>query len=124
MIENMREKMKKLKSTGRIKKISKKGLIKRQEKKELLISDFEFYQKIWECNEHYCTECGIGLPEPALTLYFHHLLPKRNYPEYRHLDKNICILCGNCHSMCESNIDKTPKVRKLTEDLREELGLN
>ena len=108
-----------------ITRISSKGKIVKENKKILLQQDFAFYLNIWENNKyeyhnHWCYECGKGIIEPLLT-NFHHLLYKEKYPEYRHLDKNICIICADCHNQTHSNIDKTPKIKMLTELLTKEL---
>ena len=108
-----------------IKKVSNKSKIAKDNKKLLIEEDKEFYLSIWEYSDleyqqHCCYECGKGLSEP-LTLYFHHILEKRNYPEFRHIKINIAILCWNCHNQAEINIDKTPKTKLLTEKIKKEL---
>lgn len=108
-----------------INKVSSKGKIRKEEKKELIEQDFAFYLNIWdnpefEYQNHWCYECGKGLSEPLLT-NFHHILYKQTYPQYRHLCSNVCIICSDCHNMTHSNIDKTPKIKLLTEQLKAKL---
>lgn len=106
-----------------IKKVSDKGKIKMKEKKNFTELDKLFYQRLWESPEeeyqnHYCYECGKGLSEP-LILYFHHLIYKEHYPQFRYLVKNIAIICGDCHTQTHRDIDKTPKLKELTNNLKE-----
>lgn len=108
-----------------IRKISSKGKIRLEDKKALIEEDKILYQDIWDnpqekYHNHYCYECGKGLSEP-LMLYFHHLLYKEHYPQFRHLIKNIAIICGDCHTQTHRDIDKTPKIKELTNNLKEEL---
>ena len=108
-----------------VNKISAKGIQKKLDKKDLILEDFAFYLKLWNeerfiYQRQYCYECGKGLSEP-LTLYFHHLLPKESYPQFRHLDKNIAIICGDCHTQIHRDKDKVPKLKLLTEQLYNEL---
>lgn len=44
---------------------------------------------------------------------FHHILEKRNFPEFRHLQQNIAVLCADCHNLYESYPDKVPYLVKL-----------
>lgn|GEM_PF-1681814 len=87
-------------------------------KKESLFEiDKQFYEKIWEDVPHRCFNCERQLPSEPLTLFFHHILPKRNYPELRHKAWNIMILCPDCHTQTEIFPDKTPKIKEYTETL-------
>ena len=76
-----------------LRKASEKGLQKREEKKELVKKDKEFYMGIWKVRPHRCRICGKELGNEALMVYFHHILEKRKYKEYRHTEWNIIILC-------------------------------
>jgi 5-methylcytosine-specific restriction endonuclease McrA len=101
-----------------IKKISDKGRVKKEEKRLLVQDDFKFYQDIWNnTDERYCYECGKGLPEP-LSCNFHHILPKQSYPQFRHDSRNIAILCCPCHNQVETNIDKCPRTKELTQQVK------
>lgn len=97
-----------------------RGLFKRDEPSKNN-GNFEldklFYNSIWDSREHKCFNCESQLPSEPLTLYFHHILPKRNYPELRHTDWNIVILCPDCHSSFEMypNERKHKKIIELTE---------
>lgn len=102
-----------------LKKVSAKGRIKREEKKELLKEDFEFYKRIWNTRVHVCYESGSYLGEELNICCFHHVLPKKKYPQYRHEDCNIVLLLPSIHNQVEMNINRCPKVKALTEELKE-----
>ena len=94
-----------------IPKISKKRQKKLEEQKDLLKLDEEFYKMVWAASKPECQNCNCKLPKTPYNWMFHHLLEKRNYPQYRHTPENIMILCLECHSKAETNIDFAPKVK-------------
>lgn len=83
--------------------------------KNQILSDQDCYQEIWSEREHKCFESGTLLPNVPMTLYFHHILSKAKYPQYRHSKWNIVILHPDAHSQVEHFIDKCPRVKALTE---------
>lgn len=100
--------------TYQIPKVSKKRQKKLDDQKDLQKKDHEFYKEIWAASPHSCVECKRKLGKIPSTLFFHHLLPKRSHPQYRHVPENIAVVCADCHQQVESNIDKTPIVKALT----------
>jgi 5-methylcytosine-specific restriction endonuclease McrA len=94
-----------------IPKVSKKRQKKLDENKELIKKDAEFYQEVYAASPHRCQNCDCKLPRTPSNFMFHHLLPKRSCPQYRHTPENIMILCLECHSKAETNIDFAPKVK-------------
>lgn len=116
----------KLQPPKQINKVSEKQVFKIRIKKDLLEEDKKFYNKIWEERYsinvthgvfHQCECCGKTLPGEPNLMYFHHILEKRNYPEYRHRERNIAIVCPDCHSSYESNPDNQPYLKYLKQDL-------
>lgn len=97
-----------------IPKVSKKRQKKLEDQKDMQKLDHQFYMEIWRSSPHTCVECKRKLGKTPSTLFFHHLLPKRLYTNFRHVPENICLLCADCHSQTEVNIDKTPIVKALT----------
>lgn len=81
-------------------------------------SDQMFYAEIWEEREHVCFESGKNLPAGPFLTYFHHILPKAKYPQYRHSKWNIVILHPDVHSQVETMLDKCPRVKAITEHLK------
>lgn len=109
-----REKKVKPPYKGLAKKSAKK-IAEEKESKELLKQDEEFYMEVWQASPNKCWNCNGGLGNTPHNYMFHHLLPKRSYPQFRHTKENIAILCLTCHSKCETNIDFAPKIKALTE---------
>lgn len=90
--------------------------------KNARIDDEYFYSEIWDEREHRCFETGVVLPHTPLNLFFHHILPKAKYPQYRNSKWNIVILHPDVHSQVETFIDKCPRVKALTEHLKTVYG--
>lgn len=99
-----------------INKMSEKTKAKLAEEKALFAADKDFYLEVWIASPHVCGECTSKLGKEPLTLFFHHLLPKFKYPEFRHTPENIMILCPDCHTQAEADLDKVPKVRQRTNE--------
>ena len=106
-----------------IAKVSDKGKIKREAKKDLIEQDKLFYMEIWAASDERCYECRKKLSNPPSMLYFHHAMPKRLFPNLRHVHENVILLCPDHHQQVEVNIDKTPRTKALTEDIRKKLLL-
>lgn len=115
-----------------IKKISDKQKIKLEEKKELLIKDKDFYIEVWKkrfCldaeglpTQEYigipkCEVCGTRLSDIPNLMYFHHILEKRNFPELRHEEWNIAIVCPVCHNKYETMPDLVPYLKQKRDEL-------
>ena len=92
-------------------KVSEKKKAQQKEERELFAADKEFYAEIWLASPHTCQNCGKNLGKEPLTTFFHHLLPKKPYPEFRHTPENIMILCPDCHTQAETFLDHLPKVK-------------
>lgn len=101
-----------------IPKVSAKRVLKIEEGKKTFEEDKKFYKEIWDASPHVCQECNKKLGKEPLTLFFHHALPKRNFPEFRHTAENIIILCPDCHQQAEADLDKVPGVKKRTEEIK------
>lgn len=100
--------------------IAKQSEKKKKEQKDenaLFAADKDFYAEVWNSSPHKCEECGRKLGKEPLTLFFHHVLPKRQYPQFRHTHENIMILCPDYHTQAEVDIDKTPKVKIRTAEV-------
>lgn len=84
---------------------------KKADNLKLFAADKEFYADVWNASPHRCGECNCKLGKEPLTLFFHHLLPKSQYPQFRHTHENIMILCPDHHAQAETDLDKVPKVK-------------
>lgn len=104
------EKPKEPKKRKPIPKFSKKKEKQLKEQRETHKKDEEFYKEIYAASPHQCQNCGCKLPKTPSNFMFHHLLEKRNYPQYRYAPENVMILCLECHSKAETNIEFAPKI--------------
>lgn len=100
-----------------IPKVSKKRQKKLEDQKELAKLDKEFYLEHWLACPHKCEQCGKKLGKEPLTLFFHHALPKRNYPQFRHTHENIIVVCPDCHQQAETDLDKVPIIKMRTQEI-------
>lgn len=97
-----------------IKKQSVKGKQKSIEKGMLHQNDAAFYIDIWQEREHIDFETGFPIYGELKTLYFHHVMEKSHFPQYRHCKWNIVLLAWQTHDQVMTNIDKLPKVKAYT----------
>lgn len=68
-----------------------------------------------------CFESGKKLYEKYYkynTSIYHHILEKNRYLEYEFEEWNIVFLSPEIHDQVHKNIDKTPKVKEKTNELR------
>lgn len=102
-----------------IPKVSAKRKLQIADDKILFEQDKEFYREVWNASPHIC-QCGCKryLGKEPLTTFFHHLLPKSVYPQFRHTFENIMILHPEDHSQVESNVDRLPEVRRRQDEAR------
>lgn len=91
-----------------------------EDKKQQTREMQEFFMEIWNNTPPYrrrCYETGEQLPNPPLSTYFHHVLPKSKFPEYRLSAWNIVLLLPKIHDQAEINLDKTPRVKEYKQRL-------
>lgn len=99
--------------------------MKREQEKKDTIEMHEFFMQIWNNLPPFrrrCYETGVPLRNPPLTTYFHHVLPKSKYPEYRLCDWNIVLLQPEVHEQAEINLDKTPRVKEYKQRLLNQIN--
>ena len=89
-----------------IKKISRKG-------KETIKKDNEFYSKIWKKCNGKCEECNKDLGITFNKSYISHILSKGAYPSLRHNEKNINVLCFECHQQWEFGDRKEMRIYEI-----------
>lgn len=107
-----------------LRRVSQKQKIINEQRKEDTKKLHEFFLEIWNKLPPYrrvCYETGQQLRSPPLSTYFHHVLAKKEYPEYRLCEWNIVLLHPDVHDQAEKNIDKTPNVKAYREQLLNQL---
>lgn len=101
----------------------KRGTLKRKRKEvdvEAIERQKEFFMEIWERKSHYCQSCSKWLGKEPNLLFFHHVLPKHLFKEFKYNEKNIVILCWNCHASIENGFCNE-KLQNIIDDIKEEL---
>lgn len=108
-----------------IAKVSKKRAKKMLENKATFEADKQFYLEIWLASPHIC-QCGCkaNLGKEPLTTFFHHLLFKSKYPQFRHTPENIMILHPDCHNSYHTNPDSRPEVGRRQKEAEKVLFVN
>lgn len=77
-----------------------------------------FFIQIWHDRIHESEISKTYLGEEALSIYFHHILPKRKYPQASLDDDNIILLTFDEHQDVESDIYKFEEINKRRESLK------
>lgn len=111
--ENVQKRKEKAIQYQRNARQKKQGLRKFSEKMVALHEkDTIFYQNIWNTRKHFCENCGKFLGDnfkdskgKIIVYRYAHIIPKSVYPYLRHFDKNIMLLCLDCHT----KFDNSPK---------------
>ena len=84
---------------------SKTPLINKAERRE---EDRSFYEEIWIERNHISDLTGNKIYGELLSSYFHHLLCKELYPQFRHCKWNICLCEDYLHAQIETNSSLLP----------------
>lgn len=108
------------KYTRQLKKTSVRAIESRSKEEQDTLEQNIMFENIWRpLNpwQRVCYETGrLLLPDEngnPYTTYFHHVLPKSLYPQFRFSPWNIIILAPDVHSQVETSIDLCPKVKAL-----------
>ena len=74
--------------------------------------DHLFFKKIWKERQHNSELSNDYLGSEALSIYFHHILPKNKYHDIRMDEENIILLTVDEHANVESDIYKYDEINK------------
>jgi hypothetical protein len=102
-----------------VRKVTKKQKEKNEIKKKETLEMFSFFLLIWKERKHKSEVSGKWLGDEALSIFFHHILPKSKYPEAR-LDKdNIILLTFDEHTKVENDPTFYEEINKRRLKLKE-----
>ena len=109
-----------------LRKISERQKEKNIEKTSRTKKLHEFFLTIWDGKENedgdcICYETGKILRRASFkgnSCTYHHILEKNIYPEYEFKEWNIVILHPEIHAQVHADIDRCPKIKELTEQLK------
>lgn len=71
-----------------------------------------FFISIWKKRKHYSEVSGTYLGNVINSMFFHHILPKRNYKEAEFDEENIILLTPKEHAKVELNIFAYEEINK------------
>jgi hypothetical protein len=80
------------------------------------------FMDIWSKRKHYSEVTGRWLGNEALTVFFHHILPKSKFPEAAFDEDNIILLTFDEHNKVEGDPTCFEEVNKRREQLKEKYG--
>ena len=76
-----------------------------------------FFISIWKDRDHRSEVSKTSLGSEALSVFFHHIIPKEKYPEAKFDPENIVLLTLDEHSSVELDMYKYEEVNKRRESL-------
>lgn len=91
---------------------------KRQDKERM----WQLFEKIWKERPHYSEVSWTWLGKELSSLFFHHILPKRNYEEAKFDEDNIILLTWQEHHNVEGDIFRYEEINQRREKLMEKYG--
>ena len=83
----------------------------------------ELFMAIWTKRQHKSEVSGIPLGKEALSVFFHHILPKEKYPQACLDEENIIILTGAEHGNVEMDMYRYEEVNKRRNYLKTKYNL-
>lgn len=99
-------------------KSKKKSLEQRQKEIDETYTMNIFFLSIWNKRKHISEVDGSRLGQQPLTIFFHHILPKKKYPEAKYDEENVILLTWTQHDQVEANINYYPEINKRREQLK------
>ena len=86
-----------------MRRISEKQKKVLEERKKDTIRQFNFFITIWGKRDHRSEISKRYLGKEALSVFFHHILPKENYPQARYDENNIILVTFDEHQKVEND---------------------
>ena len=83
---------------------------------------WQFYKYLWNKakGKRKCQICSIPLCGENLSIYHEHLLEKSTWPQFKYEEKNMILICSDCHSLKTNGFPK--EIHKIfIENARKEL---
>lgn len=103
--------------------LGKRSGVEKPSKFDAMIEMKDVFMKIWMKRPHKSEVSGEYLGSEAMSTYFHHILPKSKYPEFRLDEENIILLTLDEHTNVESDIYRYDAVNKRREYLKQKYSI-
>jgi hypothetical protein len=97
--------------------------VKKQEEVQKTTEMQEFFLQIWKKKPHKSEVSGESLGSEALSIFFHHVLPKEKYSQARFDEENIILLTWEEHDQVERDITRYEEVNKRREQLKKKYDI-
>ena len=97
--------------------------VKKQEEVQKTTEMQEFFLQIWKKRPHKSEVSGESLGSEALSIFFHHVLPKEKYPKTRFDEENIILLTWEEHDQVERDVTRYEEVNKRREQLKKKYDI-
>lgn len=98
--------------------------VKKQEEVQKTTEMQEFFLQIWKKKPHKSEVSGESLGSEALSIFFHHVLPKEKYSQARFDEENIILLTWEEHDQVERDVTRYEEVNKRREQLKKKYEIN
>lgn len=82
-----------------------------------------FFMSIWKTRPHVSEISPSFLGHEPLSVFFHHILPKEKYPQFRYDEENIILLTLDEHTNVEADMYKYEEINKRRQMLLVKHGL-
>lgn len=88
------------------------------------VYEFEtLFTTIWKKREHVSEVGGTYLGEEPNKMFFHHILAKSKYPQFRDLEENIILLTPEEHATVEQDMYRYEEINIRREYLKRKYNL-
>lgn len=77
-----------------------------------------FFLSVWIKRPHKSELDSTYLGNTHLSIYFHHILPKKKFPQAKYDPENIILLTLDQHSNVESDMYRYPEINRRRELLK------
>jgi hypothetical protein len=98
--------------------------VKKEEPIRQTVELHEFFLQIWKKKPHKSEVSGESLGSEALSIFFHHILPKEKYPQAAFDEENIILLTLNEHDQVEKDIYRYEEVNNRLEQLKKKYEIS
>lgn len=95
---------------------------KMEKERDIRNKDNRFYEELWNKRPHVCFECGEPINGALTKKICHHIIEKQEQHKYsvdiRWNEELLVFLHWEEHDQVRTNIDKLPKVKAYTEQMK------
>ena len=96
----------------------------RKKKVSTVNKDHLLFKEIWNKRPHRSEVSGRPLGKEPLSVFFHHILPKNKYPEFRLDEENIILLTIDEHANVEADMYRYEKINTIRDCLMKKYNMS